>query len=55
MPLLSMSNQPSFFCMREMTVSIVEGRYYGFQTVCKCPFRALLVTRATDSNQTLAN
>ena len=26
--------------------------YYGFQTVCKCPFRALLVTSATDSNQT---
>ena len=29
--------------------------YYGFQTVCKCPFRALLVTSATDSNQTWAN
>ena len=26
--------------------------YYGFQTVCKCPFRALLVTSETDSNQT---
>ena len=29
--------------------------YYGFQTVCKCPFRALLVTSATDSNQTWTN
>ena len=29
--------------------------YYGFQTVCKCPFRALLVTSATDSNRTWAN
>ena len=29
--------------------------YYGFQTVCKCPFRALLVTSATDSSQTWAN
>ena len=29
--------------------------YYGFQTVCKCPFRTLLVTMATDSNQTWAN
>ena len=30
-------------------------RYYGFQTVCKCPFRALLVILATDSNQSWAN
>ena len=29
--------------------------YYGFQTVCKCPFWALLVTLVTDSNQTWAN
>ena len=29
--------------------------YYGFQTVCKCPFRALIVISATDSNQTWAN
>ena len=33
----------------------VNITYYGFQTVCKCPFRALLVTSATDSNQTWAN
>ena len=35
--------------------SSMSFTYYGFQTVCKCPFRALLVTRATDSNQTWAN
>ena len=29
--------------------------YYGFQTVCKCPFWALLVTLVTGSNQTWAN
>ena len=29
--------------------------YDGFQIVCKCPFRALLVTLATDSKQTWAN
>ena len=29
--------------------------YYGFQTVCKCPFWALLVTLVTDPNQTWAN
>ena len=29
--------------------------YYGFQTVCKCPFWSLLVTLVTDSNQTWAN
>ena len=29
--------------------------YYGFQTVCKCPFWTLLVTLVTDSNQTWAN
>ena len=29
--------------------------YYGFQTVCKCPFWSLLVTLVTDSNQTLVN
>ena len=29
--------------------------YYEFQTVCKCPFWALLVTLVTDSNQTWAN
>ena len=29
--------------------------YYGFQTACKCPFWALLVTLVTDSNQTWAN
>ena len=31
------------------------GIYYGFQTVCKCPFWALLVTLVTDANQTWAN
>ena len=34
---------------------VTEMTYYGFQTVCKCPFRAVLVTSATDSNQTWAN
>ena len=29
--------------------------YYGFQTVCKCPFWAFLVTLVTDSYQTWAN
>ena len=33
----------------------IRASYYGFQTICKCPFRALLVTSATDSNQTWAN
>ena len=31
------------------------ANYYGFQTVCKCPFWALLVTLVTDSNQAWAN
>ena len=34
---------------------VIHVIYYGFQTVCKCPFWALLVTSATDSNQTWAN
>ena len=29
--------------------------YYGFQTVCKCPFCASLVTLVTDCNQTWRN
>ena len=33
----------------------ILATYYGFQTVCKCPFRALLVTLATDSYQTWTN
>ena len=35
--------------------SLGRYNYYGFQTVCKCPFWALLVTLVTDSNQTWAN
>ena len=34
---------------------VTEMTYYGFQTVCKCPFWALLVTLVTDANQTWAN
>ena len=33
--------------------TLVED-YYEFQTVCKCPFWALLVTLVTDSYQTWA-
>ena len=39
----------------ELKLCTLVDDYYGFQTVCKCPFRALLVTRATDFNQTSAN
>ena len=35
--------------------NIISHYYYGFQTVCKCPFWSLLVTLVTDSNQTWAN
>ena len=41
------------YCRRRFYAAL--GIYYGFQTVCKCPFRALLVTSATDSNQTWTN
>ena len=39
----------------EAAVVTASFTYYGFQTVCKCPFWALLVTLVTDSNQTWAN
>ena len=49
-----------FGCFRRIVIVDFNGlpvpeTYYGFQTVCKCPFRALLVIWATDSNQTWAN
>ena len=42
------NNQSNIYCY-------LFPHYYGFQTVCKCPFGALLVTLVTDSNQTWAN
>ena len=38
-----------------LVCGLVVINYYGFQTICKCPFWALLVTMVTDSNQTCAN
>ena len=39
----------------DSALNALTRTYYGFQTVCKCPFGALLVTLVTDSNQTWAN
>ena len=53
---VKVDNDISFSLYEDLRRECMVGRYYyGFQTVCKCPFWALLVTLVTDSNQTWAN
>ena len=57
---LSRDQEPTTFSLPHAVLqlnayNLPQTTYYGFQTVCKCPFWELLVTSATDSNQTWAN